>query len=153
LTGIDLVKLQLSIAAGKPLQLRQEDVDLRGHAIELRINAEDPDKGFLPRSGRIAEFDMPAGPGIRVDTHACAGYSLPPHYDSLLAKLLVWGKDREEALARMERALSETRIEGIPTTLSFHRRLLQEPGFIGNDVHTRFIKEQMYSKHPMQRLL
>ena len=153
LTGVDLVKLQLSIAAGQPLTLRQEDVNLRGHAIELRINAEDPDKGFLPRGGRIAEFAMPAGPGIRVDTHAHAGYCLPAHYDSLLAKLLVWGTDREEALARMGRALSEARIEGFATTLSFHRRLLEEPAFLNNEVHTRFIKEQMYSKHPMQRLL
>ncbi|MBO9352972.1 acetyl-CoA carboxylase biotin carboxylase subunit [Bordetella petrii] len=153
LTGIDLVKLQLSIAAGRPLGLRQQDVNLRGHAIELRINAEDPDKGFLPRSGRIDEFAMPAGPGIRVDTHVYPGYALPAHYDSLLGKLLVWGQDRDEALARMRRALHEARIEGVATTLSFHRRLLDEPAFRDNDVHTRFIKEQMYCKHPMQRLL
>ncbi|MBB5217006.1 acetyl-CoA carboxylase biotin carboxylase subunit [Parapusillimonas granuli] len=153
LTGVDLVKMQLAIAAGLPLSVRQEDVRLHGHAIELRINAENPAKGFIPCAGRITEFAMPSGPGVRVDTHAYAGYELPPYYDSLLAKLLVWGRDREEALDRLRRALDEARIEGIATTLAFHRQLLREGDFLRNDTHTRFIKEHMYGKHPMRHLL
>jgi len=153
LTGIDLIKMQLAIAGGGSLPMQQKDIRIQGHAIEIRINAENPDKGFIPCAGRITDFVMPSGPGIRVDTHAYAGYELPTHYDSLLAKVIVWGQDRNEALARLRRALGESRIEGITTNLAFHRRLLQEGDFLQNNTHTRFIKEQMYSKHPMRHLL
>lgn len=153
LTGIDLVGLQLSLAAGEPLLLKQEDIRLQGHAIEVRINAEDPAKAFIPRAGRIAVFQMPAGPGVRVDTHVYPGYDLPTFYDSLLAKIIVLGRDREQAMARLKRALAETRIEGVATTLSFHQRLLSEDAFVRHDTHTQFIKEQMYAGHPMRNLL
>lgn len=153
LTGIDLVGLQLSIAAGESLPFKQQDIRLQGHAIEVRINAEDPAKAFIPRVGRIAVFQMPAGPGVRVDTHVYPGYDLPTFYDSLLAKIIVWGQDREQAMARLKRALAETRIEGVATTLSFHQRLLSEDAFVRHDIHTQFIKEQMYAEHPMRNLL
>lgn len=153
LTGVDLVGLQLSVAAGEPLSLSQEDIHLHGHAIEVRINAEDPAKAFIPCAGKIVVFQMPAGPGVRVDTHVYAGYDLPPYYDSLLAKIIVWGQNRTQAIARLKRALHETRIEGIETTLSFHQRLLSEEAFINNDVYTQFVKEKMYEKHPMRKLL
>jgi len=139
LTGLDLVKMQLAIASGEPSLIRQSDVRSRGHAIECRINAEDPEKGFMPRAGRLTEFAPPSGPGIRVDTHAYAGYELPPHYDSLIAKVVTWGEDRSAAIARMKDALAQFRIEGVKTTLGFHQRLLEEPRFIDSDVHTRFI--------------
>lgn len=153
LTGIDLVALQLAIAAGENLPLKQEDVSLQGHAIEVRINAEDPAKAFIPRAGQITEFQMPTGPEIRVDTHVYAGYELPTVYDSLLAKIIVRGRDREEAMANLNRALADTRVEGVATTLSFHQRLLSDDAFIRNDTHTQFIKEQMYAAHPMKHLL
>ena len=153
LTGLDLVKMQLAIASGEPLPVRQGDVRSRGHAIECRINAEDPDKGFMPRAGRLTEFAPPSGPGIRVDTHAYAGYELPPQYDSLIAKVVAWGQDRGAAITRMRNALAQFRIEGVKTTLGFHQRLLEEPRFLDADVHTRFIKEQMWAGHPMQHLL
>jgi acetyl-CoA carboxylase biotin carboxylase subunit len=153
LTGVDLVALQLAVAAGEPLPFTQEDISLQGHAIEARINAEDPAKAFLPRAGQITGFRMPSGPGIRVDTHVYAGYDLPTAYDSLLAKIIVWGEDRAQAIANLDRALADTCIEGVTTTLSFHQRLLSEDAFMRNDTHTQFIKEQMYSKHPMRNLL
>jgi len=153
LTGVDLVALQLKIAAGEPLSMRQEDLRSPGHAIECRINAEDPERGFMPKPGTLTVFAPPAGPGVRVDTHAYAGYKLPPHYDSLLGKLLVLGADRAEAIARMKRALREFHIEGVPTTLKFHQRLMDDPGFVGGDVHTRYVKEVMWAGHPAQGML
>ena len=150
LTGVDLVKMQLRIASGEPLPLRQEDVRISGHAIECRINAEDPDRGFLPCPGTLEEYFAPAGPGVRVDSHAYAGYVLPPFYDSLIAKLVVWGGDRPEALARMGRALAEYRIVGVPTTLDFHSRLMREPDFIAGDVHTRYVRETLFAGHAAQ---
>lgn len=152
-TGLDLVAMQLAVAAGRPLGLAQDDIRFEGHAIEVRINAEDPAKAFIPRAGTISAFQMPGGPGVRVDTHIAAGEELPVHYDSLLAKIIVWGRDRGHALARLNRALAETRIEGIATTLDFHKRLLTEEAFLRNDTHTQFIKEQMYARHPMRNLL
>ena len=142
--------MQLRIASGEPLPLRQEDVRISGHAIECRINAEDPDRGFLPRPGTLEEYFAPAGPGVRVDSHAYAGYVLPPFYDSLIAKLVVWGGDRPEALARMGRALAEYRIVGVPTTLDFHSRLMREPDFIAGDVHTRYVREVLFAGHAAQ---
>ncbi|MBF6570125.1 MAG: acetyl-CoA carboxylase biotin carboxylase subunit [Candidatus Binataceae bacterium] len=153
LSGLDLVALQIRIAAGEPLPLEQSQIAFSGHAIECRINAEDPEKGFLPRPGTLTEYSAPSGPGVRVDSHAFPGYVLPPHYDSLIAKLIVWGANREEARARMRRALTEFRVEGVPTTLKFHQRLMTEPDFISSDVHTRYVKETMWAGHPAQHML
>ncbi|MBK8007898.1 MAG: acetyl-CoA carboxylase biotin carboxylase subunit [Rhizobiales bacterium] len=153
LTGFDLVKMQIRIADGEPLPIAQNDVRFSGHVIECRINAEDPEKGFMPRPGVLSEYSMPSGPGVRVDSHAYPGYKLPPHYDSLIAKLLVWGSDREEALSRMQRALGEFQIVGVPTTIEFHKRLVGEPDFVAGDVHTRYVKEQMWAGHPTQHML
>lgn len=139
-TGIDIVKEQIRIAQGKRLGLRQSDVQLRGHAIECRINAEDPENGFAPCPGRLSQLHFPGGPGVRVDSHAYVGYTVPPNYDSLIAKLICWGADREEALARMQRALSELRIEGVKTTAPFLARLLASDTFKQGSVHTRFVE-------------
>jgi acetyl-CoA carboxylase biotin carboxylase subunit len=107
----------------------------------------------MPRPGVLAEYSAPSGPGVRVDSHAYPGYKLPPHYDSLIAKLLVWGSDRAEALGRMRRALREFQISGVPTTIEFHKRLIGEPDFIAGDVHTRYVKEKMWAGHPTQHML
>jgi acetyl-CoA/propionyl-CoA carboxylase biotin carboxyl carrier protein len=140
-TGIDLVKEQLRIAAGRPLPFRQEDVRPTGHAIECRINAEDPGRGFAPAPGVITGFRAPAGFGVRVETAAEAGTAILPAYDSLIAKLVVWGRDREEAIARMARALAEFTVEGVPTTLPFHRHVMAHPAFRAGEVSTAFIAE------------
>jgi len=140
-TGIDLVKEQLRLAAGAPFDFDQDDVQPRGWAIEFRVNAEDPDADFLPSPGEITAFDLPGGPGVRVDTAAYAGYKVPPFYDSLVAKLIVWGRDRAEAIARGRSALSEFRIEGIRTTVPFHRRILEEPAFTAGEYHTESVAE------------
>jgi acetyl-CoA carboxylase biotin carboxylase subunit len=152
-TGVDLVKLQLRIAAGEALPIRQADVRLHGHAIECRINADDSEKGFMPRPGRITELNLPAGPGVRVDTHAYASYELPPYYDSLVAKLIVWDENRDAAIARMQRALGDLQSAGIKTTREFHQRLLAEPAFVKAEVSTQFVKDKMYAHHPMRHLL
>ncbi len=138
-TGVDLVKEQIRVAAGQPLRWRQEEIELRGHAIEFRINAEDPEMGFFPSPGVVEALELPGGPGVRVDHALYAGYEVPPYYDSLIAKLVVWGTNREEALARGRRALEELRIEGIKTTAPFHRRLLEEPAVIAADYHVQFL--------------
>ena len=140
-TGMDLVLEQLTIAAGEPLHLSQQDVDIRGHAIECRINAEDPERGFLPTPGTITSFHQPGGPGVRIDTAAYQSYRIPPHYDSLIAKLLAHGTDREQAIARMRVALDEFVVEGVSTTIPLHRRLIEEPAFIEGRIHTRFVEE------------
>jgi acetyl-CoA carboxylase biotin carboxylase subunit len=127
--GIDLIKEQIRLAAGEPLGYRQRDVVQNGHAIECRINAEDPDNGFRPAPGKITSFHVPGGPGTRVDTHVYAQYVISPYYDSLLAKLIVHGRDRVEAVLRMERALEEFVVEGIKTTISFHKRVITDPRF------------------------
>ncbi|HLH62598.1 MAG TPA: acetyl-CoA carboxylase biotin carboxylase subunit [Ktedonobacteraceae bacterium] len=141
-TSTDLVKEQIRIAAGMPLQLEQEDIHLRGHAIECRIAAEDAEHDFRPQTGTIEKYLPPGGPGVRVDSHLYAGYSVPPHYDSLLAKLIVWAETREAAIARMQRALDEYIIEGIATTIPFHKRLLRHEGFIRGETYTRFLQEE-----------
>ncbi|WP_338254012.1 acetyl-CoA carboxylase biotin carboxylase subunit [Dictyobacter halimunensis] len=141
-TSLDLVKEQLHIASGEPLRLRQEDIKLRGHAIECRITAEDADKDFRPQTGVVEKYLPPGGPGVRVDSHLYTGYEIPPHYDSLLAKLIVWAEDRDQAIARMQRALEEFVIEGVTTTIPFHQRLLKHEGFISGDTYTRFIQEE-----------
>jgi acetyl-CoA carboxylase biotin carboxylase subunit len=144
-TSTDLVKEQIRIAAGMPLQLEQEDIHLRGHAIECRITAEDAEHDFRPQTGTIEKYLPPGGPGVRVDSHLYAGYSVPPHYDSLLAKLIVWAETREAAIARMQRALDEYIIEGITTTIPFHKRLLRHEGFIRGETYTRFLQEEAAS--------
>ena len=141
-TSLDLVKEQIRIADGQPLQLQQEKIQFRGHAIECRITAEDADADFRPQTGTIEQYLPPGGPGVRVDSHLFTGYEVPPHYDSLLAKLIVWADTREAAIARMQRALDEFIIEGITTTIPFHQRLLKHPGFISGDTYTRFIQEE-----------
>ena len=141
-TSLDLVKEQIRIADGQPLQLQQDKIQFRGHAIECRITAEDADADFRPQTGVIEQYLPPGGPGVRVDSHLFAGYEVPPHYDSLLAKLIVWADTREAAIARMQRALDEFIIEGITTTIPFHQRLLKHPGFISGDTYTRFIQEE-----------
>ncbi|MCP9819635.1 acetyl-CoA carboxylase biotin carboxylase subunit [Synechococcus sp. Cruz-9H2] len=142
-TGFDLIAEQLRIAGGEPLSMRQEDVQLRGHAIECRINAEDPQQNFRPAPGRITGWLPPGGPGVRVDSHVYTGYEIPPFYDSLIGKLIVWGVDREAAIKRMRRALSECAITGIPTTIEFHLALLDRPEFQRGDVHTKFVEQEM----------
>ncbi|MGE5528646.1 MAG: acetyl-CoA carboxylase biotin carboxylase subunit [Patescibacteria group bacterium] len=145
-TGIDLVKEQIRIAAGEPLDLGQEDVSIRGHAIECRINAEDPARNFMPHPGRIEFYHVPGGPGIRLDSCLYAGYTVPSYYDSLVAKLIAWGRDRGEAIARMRRALDEMVIDGIPTTIPFHLDVLANPAFIRGEVDVTFVQEYMEAK-------
>ena len=138
-TGLDLIAEQIRLAAGEKLGLRQEDVRFRGHAIEFRINAEDPTDNFAPQTGVIDELQLPGGPGVRVDTHLYPGYEVPPFYDSLLAKLVVWGEDRPQALARARRALAEFEIAGIRTNIAFHRGILENAAFLGALVSTNLL--------------
>jgi len=141
-TSLDLVKEQIRIAADIRLQLQQDDIKFQGHAIECRITAEDADADFRPQTGVVEQYLPPGGPGVRVDSHLFTGYEVPPHYDSLLAKLIVWAETRDAAIARMQRALDEFIIEGITTTIPFHQRLLRHPGFISGDTYTRFLQEE-----------
>ena len=136
---IDLIKLQLKIASGQALELDQDEIRLSGHAIECRINAEDPQRNFAPRPGGIATFRAPGGFGVRLDTHIEAGYVIPPFYDSMVGKLICWGSDREEAIARMIRALDEMVIDGVVTTATFHREILSHPRFRNGDFNTAFV--------------
>ncbi|MCL0040170.1 acetyl-CoA carboxylase biotin carboxylase subunit [Thermodesulfovibrionales bacterium] len=138
LTGIDIVKEQLKIAAGYPLPYKQSQIELSGHAIECRINAEDPEK-FVPFPGRIAFFLPPGGYGVRVDTAAYTGWTVPPHYDPMIAKLIVHGEDREDAIAIMRRALDEFIIEGIKTNIPFHKKVFSHPDFIKGYFNTNFV--------------
>jgi acetyl-CoA carboxylase biotin carboxylase subunit len=141
-TNVDLVKEQIRIAAGLPLQLQQEHIRTHGHAIECRITAENAEADFRPQTGTVEHYLPPGGPGVRVDSHLYAGYQIPPHYDSLLAKLIVWAETREAAIARMQRALDEYIIEGVATTIPFHQRLLKHEGFIRGETYTRFIQDE-----------
>jgi len=140
-TGIDLVKQQIMIAMGEPLRISQSDVHIRGHAIECRINAEDPFDDFRPSPGRIEMYYSPGGRGVRVDSHAYAGYSIPPHYDSMIGKLITFGKDRREAMDKMSRALSEYMITGVKTTIPFEMAILQDPNFRRGVYSTNFIEQ------------
>ncbi len=142
-TGIDLIAQQLLIAGGQPITLRQEEIQLQGHAIECRINAEDSTHNFRPSPGRITGWLPPGGPGVRVDSHVYTGYDIPPFYDSLIGKVIVWGKTREAALTRMKRALNECAVTGIPTTIDFHLYLLDREEFLQGDVHTKFVEQEM----------
>jgi acetyl-CoA carboxylase biotin carboxylase subunit len=139
LTGIDLVALQIGIAAGEPLGLRQSDIEIRGHAIEFRINAEDPAADFRPGAGVIERYHAPGGPWIRMDSHLYPGYEVPPYYDSLLGKLVVWGPDRETAIARGRAALEELLIEGVTTNVEIHRALLENDTFLEGRMTTNLL--------------
>jgi len=139
-TGIDLVKQQIRIAAGEPLPFTQREVVTHGHAMECRINSEDPDNDFRPSPGRITALRIPGGPGVRWDSHAQAGYSVPPNYDSLVGKLIVHGSDRAEAIARMRRALDELVIEGIHSTIPLHRRIFRNRDFLESRVDTTWVE-------------
>jgi acetyl-CoA carboxylase biotin carboxylase subunit len=146
-TGVDLAKEQIRIASGEPLHLKQKELKPFGHAIECRINAEDAEKNFLPCPGKVTGFHMPGGPGIRVDTHVYEGYVIPPYYDSLIAKLVAWGRTREEAIERMERALEEFVIEGVETTIPFHLKVIRTEEFHRGDYHTRWVEEYIERKN------
>ena len=141
ISGVDIVKEQVRVAAGQRLSVKQEDICLRGHAIECRINAEDPDRDFMPFAGKIEGYIAPGGFGVRVDSHAYTGYTIPPYYDSMVGKLICWGKDREEARLRMLRALSEYVITGIKTTIPFHREILNDEIFISGNFNTSFLEK------------
>ncbi len=142
-TGVDLIQWQIRIAAGEPLSLKQEDIEWKGHSIECRVTAQDPAKNFAPSAGKMGEVLLPGGLGVRVDTQIFSGYSVPPYYDSNLAKVIVWGVDRDEAIRRMERCLSETRIEGLPTNISFLKQILADSRYRNNDVSTKFLPTLM----------
>ncbi len=141
LTGVDLVKEQIRVAAGEPLSLRQEDVPMVGHAMEFRINAEDPNQGFMPSPGEVSFLDVPGGPGVRVDSAIYQGYKIPPFYDSMVGKLVVWALTRDEAISRARRALREYRLEGIKTTIPLHLRLLEDDAFRSGGYHTGYLEE------------
>ena len=145
ITRFDLVQEQFRVAAGMGLSLAQEDVRVEGHAIEVRVTAEDPDHDFRPSAGTITDVHWPGGPGIRVDSHVYAGYRIPPNYDSLIAKIIAWAPSRQEAIARMERALRETVIEGVKTTVPFHLKVLDNAFFRRGAVYTNFIARRMSS--------
>jgi len=139
ITGMDLIKEQIRIAAGEKLGYRQGDIQLSGHAIECRINAEDPENNFMPSPGTITEFHAPGGQGVRVDSHIYTGYQIPPFYDSLLAKLVTHGGTRDEAILRMKRALSEFTISGVKTTIPFHKRVMEDERFHQGEVYVDFL--------------
>lgn len=145
-TGLDLIAEQIRIAQGETLSLRQEDVDVRGHAIECRINAEDPEHEFRPQPGRINGYLPPGGPGVRMDSHVYTDYEIPPYYDSLIGKLIVWGPTREAAIRRMKRALRECAITGVTTTISFHQKILETPAFLEGEVYTDFIEKHLMNQ-------
>jgi acetyl-CoA carboxylase biotin carboxylase subunit len=142
-TGIDIVKTGIRIAAGEGLSVKQDDIAVRGHAIEFRINAEDPDESFMPTPGLVTRWVPPGGPWVRFDSHVYQGYTVPPYYDSLLGKLIVWGRDREECLARSRWALDQFLVEGVKTTIPFHRLVLEHPLYVEGKVNTHFIEEHL----------
>lgn len=143
ITGIDLIAEQIRIAQGMPLSFSQSNIKLHGHAIECRINAEDPDHNFRPNPGRISGYLAPGGLGVRMDSHVYTDYEIPPYYDSLIGKLIIWGPDRPTAIQRMKRALRECAITGLPTTISFHQRVLEHPDFLEGLVYTNFVNQMM----------
>ncbi len=139
LTGVDLLKEQIRVAAGERMSVT-ETPPLRGHVIECRINAEDPARNFQPSPGKIDVFNLPGGNGVRVDTHAYAGYTVPPYYDSMIAKVICQGRDRAEALAKMKMALETFIVQGVMTTIPFLGRVMDDPHFAAGDVHTKFLE-------------
>ncbi len=138
---LDLIALMIKVAAGEPLPFKQEDIKPKGHAIEVRVNAEDWQNNFSPCPGKITMYVAPSGKGIRVDSHCYAGYSIPPHYDSMIAKLIVHGTDRADALRILEQALSEYILDGVKTTIGFHQRLIRDPRFVNNEVTTKWVDD------------
>jgi acetyl-CoA carboxylase biotin carboxylase subunit len=141
-TNFDLVKEQIRVAAGEPLSLKMHSNQLRGHAIECRVNAEDPYRNFQPNPGTITTYHPPGGPGVRVDTHIYAGYTVPPYYDSLIAKVIVHGRTRSEALSRMMNALDSFIVEGVTTTIPFLQRVIQHRDFLSGDVDTKLLERE-----------
>ncbi len=139
ITGVDLIKQQIRIAKGEPLDIKQEDIKRYGHCIECRINAEDPSNNFAPTPGKITQFIVPGGPGVRIDSGVYPGYTIPPYYDSMVAKLIVWGKNRKEAINRMKRALREFIVEGIKSTIPFHQEVFKNSTFLSGQYTTHFI--------------
>ena len=146
ITGVDLIKEMISVAEGNPLSFRQEDLSINGWSIECRINAEDSETGFMPSPGKIGFYLPPGGIGVRVDSSAYPGYTISPHYDSMIAKLIVWAPTRQEAMNRMKRALSEFAIEGIKTTIPFHLKLLEHPVFLNGSFDIKFLEENDVNK-------
>jgi acetyl-CoA carboxylase biotin carboxylase subunit len=144
-TSVDLIQEQIRVAAGEPLSVSQDDIVLRGHSIECRINAEDPDNNFAPTAGRLDTYVPPGGPWTRIDSHCYPGWLVSPFYDSLIAKLIVWAPDRERAIDRMQRALSEFQIagHGVKTTIPFHQRVFANPIFRRGDISTDFVEQFM----------
>lgn len=145
-TGVDLIKEQIKVASGEKLSLTQEDVVYEGWAIECRINAENPEKNFMPSAGEIKMYLPPGGLGVRVDSAAYPGYVIPPYYDSMIAKVITYGKTREEAIAKMKRALQEFVIEGVYTTIPFHLRLLEHETFVSGNFNTKFLETYQIMK-------
>ena len=143
ITGLDLITEQISIAQGEKLKLKQSDIVLKGHSIECRINAEDPNLNFRPHPGKISGYLPPGGPGVRMDSHIYTDYEVPPYYDSLIGKLIVWGPDRLTAIRRMKRALKECAITGVPTTIDFHKKVIEVPAFLAGETYTNFIEENI----------
>lgn len=146
ITGIDLIKAQIHVAAGEELTISQEDLQFRGAAIECRINAEDPERNFMPSPGTVTNYIVPGGPGVRLDSAVYPGYTIPPYYDSMIGKLIVWAADRDEAIARMKRALGEFVIEGVQTTIPFHHLVLDNPYFRRGEVYTNFIQRRILNE-------
>jgi acetyl-CoA carboxylase biotin carboxylase subunit len=146
IAGLDLIAEQIRVAQGEKLQLTQDQVRLQGHAIECRINAEDPERDFRPAPGRISGYLPPGGPGVRMDSHVYTDYQIPPYYDSLIGKLIVWGPDRPTAIKRMKRALRECALTGVPTTIGFHQKILETPEFLQGEVYTNFVEQVMLSR-------
>ncbi|MCX5710806.1 MAG: acetyl-CoA carboxylase biotin carboxylase subunit, partial [Candidatus Omnitrophica bacterium] len=147
-TGVDLIKEQLRIASGEKLHLQQDQVQVRGSAMECRINAEDFENNFMPSPGKIETLILPGGPNVRLDTHMYPGYEVSPYYDSLIAKLIVRGNNRGEAINTMHRALSEFIVGPIKTTIPFHLRLLEHPLFLKGDISTHFVQEMLKEGSP-----
>jgi acetyl-CoA carboxylase, biotin carboxylase subunit len=152
-TGIDMVKLQIALADGQALPFHQRDVVSRGHAIECRVTSEDPARGFAPDAGHIHTAHFPGGPWVRVDTHVFSGYTTPPYYDSLLAKVVVWGRDRSEALARMRRAIDETQIQGVHTNLKYLALVLSHARFEAGDIDVDFVERHLAETHHLDGLM
>ena len=148
ITGVDLIQEQIRAAQGETLRFKQEDIVIKGHEIECRLNAEDPFKNFRPGPGRVIGYLPPGGPHVRMDSHLYPDYLVPPNYDSLLGKLIVWGEDRTQAIARMKRALTETVISGVPTTTAYHLLILEVPDFVAGDVDTGFIPKHAAELQP-----
>jgi acetyl-CoA carboxylase biotin carboxylase subunit len=148
ITGVDIVKTMIRVAAGEPLPFRQKDIQISGHAIECRINAEDPDRNFMPQAGLIEQFSAPGGLGVRWDSHVRAGYRIPPNYDSMIGKLIVHGATRDEAIARMRGALDEFRISPLKTTIPLHRRVMDSHQFTQADLDIHYIERMLKAPAP-----